>query len=91
MPVPEAAMHEDDSAAPRKRQIRASWQILTMQPEAKAQRMQPLAQQHFRLRVLAADAAHIKPPLIRSEDVHHLGIRPPSRRPPRLSVRPKYP
>jgi hypothetical protein len=69
MPVPETAMHKDDNAVCRKHYIRPSRQVLTMQPEAEASGVQSPPQNELWLRVLAPDAAHIEPPLLRREDV----------------------
>jgi len=71
MAMPEAPMHKHDSAEARKYQIRAAGQVLPVKTEAQAARMQATPQQQFRLRVTAADAAHIEPALFRCQNVHH--------------------
>lgn len=69
--MPEAAVNEDNRAPSREYQIRAPRQILTVQPEAKAECVQTAAQQQFGLRVFATYAAHVETPLRRRKHIHH--------------------
>lgn len=69
--VPEAAMHQNSGAVAGKHYIGATGQIPAMQPEAKAAAVQTMAQRHFWFCVPAADAAHIEPPLLGSQDIDH--------------------
>jgi hypothetical protein len=47
-----------------------------MKTEPETKGMQTPAQQHFRLCVFAADAAHVEPPLRWREHVHHGNSQP---------------
>lgn len=58
MPVPEAPIHEDRCAVLRKDDVRPSWKIPAVEPEAISARMKTAADEHFRLGVLAPDAGH---------------------------------
>jgi len=62
-------MHEDHRASRRKDQIGAARQILAVQAEAKAERVQTPAHQELRFRILAADSAHVELPLRRRQHV----------------------
>jgi hypothetical protein len=57
--MPEAAVNEDDSSTTWKDEIRAARQIPSMETETEAARVKAPTQEQFRLRVGAADAAHI--------------------------------
>src|SRR5271165_5725005 len=70
-------MYEYGGAPTREHQIRPPGQIFAVQAETKAESVQPAPQQEFRLRVLAADAAHVVPTLRRREYVHHGGSQAP--------------
>jgi hypothetical protein len=71
MVVPETPVHEHDGTEPGKHQVGTSRKVAAVKSEAQAARMQATAQQHFRLGITAADAAHIEPPLFGSENVGH--------------------
>ena len=71
MPVPEAAMHEDDGLVPRKHEIGLARKVFPVQPEAQAQGVQAAPKDHFRFCVAAANAAHIQSPLFGREHVCH--------------------
>lgn len=58
MPVPETAMNQHYSLSFRKNQIRFSGKLAVMQAVAEAERVQRLANNKFRLGVLAPDARH---------------------------------
>jgi hypothetical protein len=58
MTMPEAAMHEDDSAILRQNQVWSTVNICRMEPEAETARMQRLPQDKLGLRVLAPDPGH---------------------------------
>ncbi|GHE20129.1 hypothetical protein GCM10017767_06500 [Halomonas urumqiensis] len=58
VPVPEAAMDEDNQAMLRKNEIRLTGQVLPVKPEAKTTGMKIAPYSHFRICVLTTDAAH---------------------------------
>lgn len=71
MPVPEAAMHEDDGVQLGKNEIRSTGEILSMQAKAIAAAVQFAADDQFGLCIRAMHAAHDRRPLRRGEHVGH--------------------
>jgi hypothetical protein len=69
--MPEAAVREDDRAPCRKHQIGPPREVPAVKTEPETERMQTPAQEHLRLCVFAADAAHVELPLDWREHVHH--------------------
>ena len=59
MSMPEAAMHKDDGLVFAQHQVRFAGEFFIVQPVTKAICMQEFTHQHFRLRILAFNAAHI--------------------------------
>jgi len=82
VPVPEAAVYEDDLPAARKRQVRVAGQAGAMQRVAEPEPVYHASHGHLRLGVLAPHAPHDRAACCRREGVHGFGniIR---RRPPR--------
>lgn len=70
MPVPEAAMHEDDLVSARKHQVRRAGQTAHVQPKPEAQRVQRPTNDNLRLCVLATDARHERAASFGVEAVH---------------------
>jgi hypothetical protein len=58
MAVPEAAVHENDGAIARQRQVRLAWQLPVMEAIAKAQQVEPASNNHFGLCVRCPDTSH---------------------------------
>jgi hypothetical protein len=58
MPMPEASMHENDTAEFGQDDVGASEKTRHMKPIPEARRMKPLPQDHFRLCILRTDASH---------------------------------
>ncbi len=58
MTVPEAAMHETDSAEPTKDQIRRPGEVPVVKTISEAARVQGAAEDQFRLRVPSANSCH---------------------------------
>ncbi len=69
--MPEAAMREDDRLVAGKDNIRLSGKGAIMQPKAKPHRMEPFAQQKFRLRVGTTDTRHHPAANLSRDDVSH--------------------
>lgn len=59
MPVPEAAMNEDDSPVFWENDVRLTRQARNMQPETEARSVKQAAQHQLGFRVLAPDAGHV--------------------------------
>lgn len=59
VPVPEAAMNENNSLVPRQNYVRPPGQAFPVQPEPVAHPVQQRSNNHFRLGVLAPDTAHV--------------------------------
>ena len=59
VPVPEAAMHEDGGAIPRKYKIGATWEVARLEAKAETTSVQPPPDHQLRLGVATADAAHV--------------------------------
>ena len=73
MPVPEAAVDEDDGVGFRQDKVGFSRQGLVFRAvhgEAVAEAVEHRAQGEFRFRVAPADAGHDLGSLLRGEDVH---------------------
>ena len=75
MPVPEAAVDEDDFPAAGKDEIRLARQVLAVQPEAVAHAVDEAADQQLDLAVLGADAAHQLAALLLRYCVGHVPSR----------------
>lgn len=74
MPVPEAAVYEDDGSQPREHDIGFSGQPLFVQPEAEAERMGGFANGHLGACIARPHARHhIGPPRGR-KPVHGLAV-----------------
>lgn len=58
MPMPEAAVDQNNFAVPRQHHIGPSGKVLAVEPETIPQPMQQRPDRNFRLGVPAADAAH---------------------------------
>ena len=71
MPMPEAAVHQDDGAVPGENQVRSTRKFAVLQTVAKPARMQSLAYEHLWLGVSPTDAAHVEPPLLGSQHISH--------------------
>ncbi len=71
MAMPEAAMNENDGAEAWEDHVRTARQVLDVQAEPEACRMEATAQEHLGAGVMATDSAHVPPALFRSEDVCH--------------------
>src|SRR5437762_9045069 len=67
MPMPEAAVNENHGFVFRKNDIRATWQLLSMQPKAITHPMQQPSHSHFRRCILSPDPAHIPAPALRRQ------------------------
>ena len=72
VPVPEAPVHEDRSTVFRQDQIRATGNLLRVQPEPEAQPVQSAADQTLRLRVAAPDTSHHPAAGRRVDDINQL-------------------
>jgi hypothetical protein len=48
MPMPKTSMHHDQLQPPGKNEVWFPWQIVSMEPKSIAERMQELANSHFR-------------------------------------------
>jgi hypothetical protein len=70
VPMPEAAVDEDDLPAWPEAQVRAAWQIAAVQPIAISERINQSAHNQLGLGVLAPDAPHALAALYRCECVH---------------------
>jgi hypothetical protein len=66
MTVPEASMYEDDHTIFGEHKVGAAGQRAVLETIAQPSCMQSAADQHFRLGVTPADAAHVEPTLLRS-------------------------
>lgn len=69
MAMPETAMHEDHGVPSSEDQIGAAREPPVVQPVAEAARMQALADQKLRFRVLAPDAGHHPAARFRIDDI----------------------
>lgn len=58
VPMPEAAMHENDTAEFRHYDVRLSGQIRYVQPVSETRRVKPPSQDHFGLCIRGSDARH---------------------------------
>jgi len=58
MPVPEAAVDEDDRTPPRKNDVGFAWQITAVDAKPESPLVQQAADQLFGLRVAATDPGH---------------------------------
>ena len=72
MPMPIAAMNEDDLAPLSEDDIRTPGQLLTMKPIAITQTMQHRSDQEFRLCISASDARHVLRASFRCQSISHL-------------------
>jgi len=77
--MPETSMHENYRTPAREHEVRPARKVPAVQPKAKAARVETATQQKFRLRIPAADAAHIEAALLRREDVDHHRLMVPLR------------
>jgi len=71
VPVPEAAVHEDDLTTGRKNQVWFSRKFARVQTVSVARSVKEPAHKHFGRRVAAANAGHVEPALFRGEHVCH--------------------
>jgi hypothetical protein len=71
MPVPEAAVHENDLSSARKHEVRGARQAADVESVPEAERVDESPNDHLGFRILAPDARHIEPSLGGGEDVHH--------------------
>ena len=71
VPVPKAAVNENDSLVFRKNDIRLSRQVFTMQPKAEAIRKQEATHQDFGLGVFASYMRHTFPSLLFRQYICH--------------------
>lgn len=55
MPMPEAAMYEDDLTVPREDDVRPTWKVPDMEPKSVAQGVKQLSDHVFRLCVTPAN------------------------------------
>ena len=69
--MPEASVHLYHRSVFRKHNVRAAWQIRTMQAESKASAVKESTNSDFRPRVLAANAGHHPTPRQLVDDVRH--------------------
>lgn len=58
MPVPEAAMHDNQSVIFRQHDVWLTQNIFCVKPETEAKSVQPLAKKNFRARILRPNAGH---------------------------------
>ena len=70
MPMPEAAVHEDDRVPLWKHDVRMSWQFGRMEAEAESQSMKMASHDHFGFCVLRPNPAHRVTALFWSYLVH---------------------
>src|SRR5262245_54858282 len=64
-------MNKNRRAETRKDEIGATWEVPTVQAESETPMVQTAPQQHFGFRVLAADTAHVEPPLLGCQNIGH--------------------
>src|SRR5579871_169962 len=76
VPVPEAAMHENNLPSQPEDEIRTARQIPVVKPVAIAERVDKIADPQFRARVLGAHARHDFGAFLGRERVHHKVLRP---------------
>jgi len=69
--VPEAAVHEDHSPIFREANVRAAWQVFSVQAEPEPHAVQQRADDQLRFGVEAADARHDMAALLTSDRVRH--------------------
>jgi hypothetical protein len=70
--MPEASVNKDHSTTLWKYQVRAPWDLLAMQPEAEAARMESPTKNQFRLCVFTVDSGHHSRTGLLVYDVSHL-------------------
>ena len=70
VPMPEAAVHEDDRVPFGKHDIRVSRQLGRMEAVAKTQCVQMASHKHLRLRVLRTNPAHDFAALLGRDGIH---------------------
>ncbi len=58
MPVPEAAVYENDLPPGSEYDVRRTWKIANMKPVAVSQLMEKTTHDHLRLSVLLSDSRH---------------------------------
>src|SRR5579862_136808 len=61
MAMPETTVNEYDGSAGRKNEVRASWKIAAMQPEAQSHGMRQTSNDQFRSSVLLPNLRHARP------------------------------
>jgi hypothetical protein len=71
----------------RKDQIRAPWEIAAVQAKPETTTVQAAPQQHFWLRILAANSAHVEPPLLGCQNIRHFFLTISHPAPPALNRR----
>lgn len=74
MPVPKAAMNEDDSPKFRENDVRLTWQTGNVQSEAEARSVKQAAQHQLGFRVLAPDARHVPAAMFFRNPVRHASL-----------------
>jgi DNA (cytosine-5)-methyltransferase 1 len=77
MHVPVTAVNKDHFPARRKNEIRATWQIASMQAVPISEGVNQTSNAHLGLRVLRPNPLHVPSPLICREDIDHAQILPP--------------
>jgi hypothetical protein len=73
MPVPEAAVDENDCLEPGEDEVRLARKVGHVQTVSESKRVEAAAQQHFGLRVLAPDARHHARTHLGCDYVSHAG------------------
>jgi hypothetical protein len=76
MPMPEAAVNEDDPFPARKNQVRAPRDRANMQPKSVSHCMNKLPHEQFWLGIAPRDGGHASTPLLWCQNVH-MGILVP--------------
>jgi hypothetical protein len=71
VPMPIAAMDENDSPQSRKHQVGLAWKAADVQPITKALAMKKPSYQHLRRRILAPDRRHHSAADFRPDNVCH--------------------
>ena len=71
VPVPKAAVDEDDGLVLGQHHVRPTRKFLSVQPETIAEPMQQRANDPFRCRVLAVDPAHVPTAAFFTQSVTH--------------------
>ena len=75
MPVPEAAVDEDDRAVFGEDDIRAPWQIASVEAIAEPERKETSPDHVLRLGVLSSNPGHAVAALARGQDIGHSGCQ----------------